>query len=267
MRGPSPDALGLAGRGVVVLGASGHLGSATVRALARAGAVVVAAARKRDDLDRLVRSVREEVPGAAVIGQPADLVALGEVEAAFDRAEAEAGPLYGFLCLAGAPLDAPDPRSDPERLRTALVRGVGDVILASEAAAERMRPRRSGSIVLVGSIYAVVSPDPRLYESAPEFESPPGYGAAKAGLLQYARHAACRLGRFGIRVNALSPGPFPRREVRGRETFARALAARTALGRVGEPEEFAGAAIFLLSDLSRFVTGHNLVVDGGFTAW
>ncbi len=259
--------LGLAGRGVVVLGASGHLGSAAVRALARAGAVVVASARKRDPLERLVRSVREAVPGAAVCVQPADLGEAAEVEAAFDRAEQEAGTLHGLLCLAGAPLDAPGPRSDPERLATAFVRGVADVILASQAAAERMRRHRSGSIVLVGSIYGLVSPDPRLYESAPELESPPGYGAAKAGLAQYARYAACRLGPLGIRVNALSPGPFPRPEVRRAGAFADALAARTALRRVGEPEEFAGAALFLLSDLSRYVTGHNLVVDGGFTAW
>ena len=65
----------------------------------------------------------------------------------------------------------------------------------------------------------------------------------------------------------MTPGPFPRPEVRRNRAFEEALAGRTALRRVGEPEEFAGAALFLLSDLSRFVTGHNLVVDGGFTAW
>ena len=72
MTGSAPDLLGLAGRGVVVLGASGHLGSAAVRALARAGAVVIASARRRDALEALVRSVRAEVPGAPVHAHPAD---------------------------------------------------------------------------------------------------------------------------------------------------------------------------------------------------
>ena len=126
---------------------------------------------------------------------------------------------------------------------------------------------QGGSIVNVSSMYGMVSPQPSLYAEHERFHNPPGYGAAKAGLLQFTRYAATHLAAKGIRVNALSPGAFPSPQVQRSEGFVRALEQRVPLGRIGQPEELGGAVVFLLSDASSYMTGHNLVVDGGWTTW
>jgi len=121
------------------------------------------------------------------------------------------------------------------------------------------------SVINVSSMYGQIAPDRRLYDS-PEQQSPFHYGPAKAGLEQLSRHLAAELGPKKIRVNALVPGPFPKggKMPPGLEDR---LAGRTMLGRIGRPEEIAGALLFLAAPASRFVTGASLHVDGGWTAW
>ena len=119
------------------------------------------------------------------------------------------------------------------------------------------------SVINIATMYAQVSPDARLYDD-PAKQSPFHYGSAKAGMLQLTRHLAAELGSHAIRVNALSPGPFPARVDPG---FGARLAARTMLGRLGSADEIGGPLLFLASPAARFVTGATLNVDGGWTAW
>ncbi|HKB44766.1 MAG TPA: SDR family oxidoreductase, partial [Chitinophagaceae bacterium] len=95
--------------------------------------------------------------------------------------------------------------------------------------------------------------------------NPPHYGAAKAGILQLTKYYASYLGSSGITVNCVTPGPFPSLEVQKNHKFIEKLSARTLLGRIGKPEDLAGAFVFLSSDAANFITGQNLVVDGGWT--
>ena len=126
---------------------------------------------------------------------------------------------------------------------------------------------RRGSIVNVGSLYATVAPDPRLYDhlpTDPPFLKPPAYGASKAALVNLTRYFAALWGPHGVRVNALSPGGVRADQD---ETFQAKYAARVPLARMAAPEDLAGPLVFLASEASRYVTGIDLRVDGGFTAW
>jgi gluconate 5-dehydrogenase len=119
-------------------------------------------------------------------------------------------------------------------------------------------------------MYAVVAPSPHLYAGT-NFINPPGYSASKAALLAFTRYTASFWGPFGVRANAILPGPFSNLEERGDNSvspddpFLERLKARTVLGRVGRPQELVGALLYLASDASTFTTGQALTVDGGWT--
>ena len=125
-------------------------------------------------------------------------------------------------------------------------------------------PRKlvSGAVILFASTYGMVGPDMRLYAGTP-MANPAGYSASKGGLLQLMRYFATLLAPR-IRVNAISPGGVWRNQP---ELFLERYVARTPLGRMAAEGDLKGAVAYLASDLSAYVTGHNLVVDGGWTAW
>jgi len=126
--------------------------------------------------------------------------------------------------------------------------------------------KQGGSIINYCSMYGVVAPDLRIYGDNPQ-KQPPNYGAAKGGIAQLTRYAASALGEHKIRVNSVTPGPFPNPANQGDVAFNAKLAGKTMLGRFGQSYEMAGAVLLLASDASSFMTGTNIVVDGGWTAW
>jgi NAD(P)-dependent dehydrogenase (short-subunit alcohol dehydrogenase family) len=134
-----------------------------------------------------------------------------------------------------------------------------------------MKERGHGSIVNISTMYALVAPRPSLYEGT-SFLNPPAYSASKAAMIAFTRYVASFWGRHGIRANAILPGPFSNTEdagpnsVQAGDPFIEKLKANTCLGRIGKARELAGALLFLASDASSYVTGQNIVVDGGWTA-
>ena len=131
----------------------------------------------------------------------------------------------------------------------------------------RMAARGAGSVVNIGSLYASVSPDQRLYDhlSGPlPFLKSPAYGASKAAVVNMTAYFATLWGSQGVRVNTLSPGGV----LAGQdEQFKAKYCARVPLGRMAQADDLRGPLVFLASSASSYVTGHELRVDGGFTAW
>jgi len=122
----------------------------------------------------------------------------------------------------------------------------------------------SGKIINVSSMYGVVAPEFSIYSDAPEFLNPPNYGAAKAGVIQLTKYYASYLGNKNIQVNAVTPGPFPSIKVQENVKFVEQLKSKTCLNSIGKPEDLAGAFVFLSSNAANFITGQNIVVDGGW---
>lgn len=128
------------------------------------------------------------------------------------------------------------------------------------------KKNKSGKIINVSSMYGVVAPQFDVYDEYPQFLNPPHYGAAKAGVIQITKYYASYLGKYNIKVNTVTPGPFPSDKVKEDKGFVKALAEKTCLGRVGLPEDLAGCFVFLASNAADYITGQNFVVDGGWTS-
>lgn len=124
----------------------------------------------------------------------------------------------------------------------------------------------AGKIINVSSMYGVVAPQFEVYDDFPAFLNPPHYGAAKAGIIQLSKYYASYLGNLNINVNTVTPGPFPSDEVQKHSGFIQKLEEKTCLGRIGTPEDLAGAFVFLASEASNYITGQNIIIDGGWTS-
>jgi NAD(P)-dependent dehydrogenase (short-subunit alcohol dehydrogenase family) len=123
------------------------------------------------------------------------------------------------------------------------------------------------SVINIASMYGVVSPDTSIYESELT-TSPPFYAASKAAIIQWTKYTACELAKYGIRVNAISPGAFPPISVKQLSpNLYKKISEKPPIGRVGLPHEITGPVVFLASSSASYVTGVNLPVDGGWTAW
>jgi NAD(P)-dependent dehydrogenase (short-subunit alcohol dehydrogenase family) len=237
--------------------------------LAEAGAHVVLAGRKEGKLTALGYELAAE--GLAASVAVVDVTDGAAVQQVFARITEEHGRLDVLVNNAyegaGGTMATASPESFARAYEVAVIGAFRCIVAARPLLLSAVRETGNASVINVASMYGCVSPDLGMYDS-PEETNPPFYGSAKAALLQLTRYAACEFAKEGIRVNAVSPGPFPKPEVRAQNpAFHQRLCAKTPLGRTGEPQELKGVVVFLASDAATYVTGANLPVDGGWTVW
>lgn len=253
----------LAGKTIWVTGGAGYLGTPITAALDAECAKVVCfdLAGKAEALVAEKKLTRT-VPVTLDVNDAAGLPAAIETQVA--RHGVPDGVVHlAFASSSGKRLEQLTPGEFQHTFDHALT----PIFVLCRTLAEKMKARGSGSIVLFGSMYGLVAPDPRIYH-APMAPNPIDYGASKAAVLQMARYLAVHYGPAGVRFNCVTPGPFPNPTVqKNHPTFIADLNRKTALNRVGQNAEIVGPTLFLLSDSASYVTGHSLVVDGGWTSW
>jgi NAD(P)-dependent dehydrogenase (short-subunit alcohol dehydrogenase family) len=246
-----------------VTGGAGWLGGAFAEALAEAGACVVVSSRDQ----KRAEAAAAELPrphGAEHAGVQLDQLDPATVDSGFDAALEAAGQLDVLIDNGHAwtPNDWTDVSAEQFGLQ--LANATGYFLLARRMRDHLVRRGIGGSIVLVGSMYGVVGSYPDAYEGVAPASSV-AYHTLKGGIVQMTRHLAVYWARDGIRVNCLSPGAFPKEEANAE--MVRRLNGKNPMKRMGRPWELKGALLFLASDASSYVTGQNLLVDGGWTAW
>jgi gluconate 5-dehydrogenase len=261
-----PSVMGLfdlSGRVSLVTGARGHLGKALALALAEAGSRLVVTSRDPSAAERLAR----ELPGSGReghIGVALDYLDPASIERGFSEAVDRAGPIQILVNNGHEALGSDWRGVTADEFNRQLSLATGYFLLARLLRDHAVARSKPASVILLGSMYGMVGSYPEVYEGVSP-SSPAAYQALKGGIIQLTRHLAVSWARDGVRVNCLSPGPFP--GAKAPAALVERLEQRSPMRRMGEPHELKGAVVLLASDAGSYMTGHNLVVDGGWTAW
>jgi NAD(P)-dependent dehydrogenase (short-subunit alcohol dehydrogenase family) len=263
----------VSGKVVIVTGGMGQLGRQFTRALAERGAKVAVLDQKIDEAAAAQHfgELRNSLLLVAT-----DITKRASLEAALTEINQKLGTPEGLINNAG--LDSPPgvpaaengpfetyPEASWDKVLEVNLKGV---FLCCQVFGSAMARAARGSIINISSIYGLVSPDQRVYEyhrkSGQTFFKPVAYSASKSGVLNLTRYLATYWSPHGVRVNTLTfAGVFNNQD----EGFLKPYCAKVPLGRMAREDEYNGAVIFLASDASSYMTGANMVLDGGFTAW
>jgi NAD(P)-dependent dehydrogenase (short-subunit alcohol dehydrogenase family) len=253
----------LSGRVALITGASGHLGRSMSAALAEAGARVVVASRQREAGEKIAASLAGAQKGCH-LSVVMDHMDESSIQHGFDEAVAVAGKIQILVCNGHEALAADWTSVTAAQFTRQLQNATGYFLLARKMRDHAANQAVGASVIVVGSMYGVVGSYPEVYEGINP-ANPVAYQVLKGGLAQMVRHLAVYWARDGVRVNCLSPGPFPAPSAPA--ALVERLESRSPMSRIGKPHELKGALVFLASDASSYVTGQNLLIDGGWTAW
>jgi NAD(P)-dependent dehydrogenase (short-subunit alcohol dehydrogenase family) len=268
----------LDGRVALVTGGAGLLGRRYCEALLEAGGRVVIG----DLAGPRAEALAAELSAEAALGVALDVADEVSVQAVVDAAVARFGRLDILVNNAALTVRGGSERLRPEDYFApferypravwdqALSVNLTGMMLCAQAAGRQMLAQGGGVVVNISSTYGVVAPDQRLYEGVKSpyaetgFNTPVSYAVTKTAVLGLTRYLATYWGRDNIRVNALTPhGVWDNHD----DSFVRNFVYRSPLGRMARNDEYRGALLFLVSDASSYMTGANLIVDGGWSAW
>lgn len=267
------DGFRLGGKTSVVTGALGKLGPIWARALLEAGSKVFAIDLPDVAVPDSFREL-EKTHGDNLHLFRGDILDRESLKAARETCEKHLGAPDVLVNNAG--IDQPPAKVTTtyriedfprEILEKVLSVNLVGLFLVAQEFGRGMCSRRKGSIINLGSVYAGLSPNPAMYDHIkcdPPFLKPPAYGASKAGVVNLTKYLAAHWGPYGVRVNVLSPGGVLGDQD---EEFKKKFSLRVPMGRMAVAADLEGPMVFLASDASSYITGTELLVDGGYTAW
>ena len=262
------ELMSLDNRAALVTGGGGHIGFAIAQALAEAGAKIALVDRNLDQLKENAISLREQFAAEVEVFsvELADEEAVRQLPALVNQRFGGLDILINCAAFVGTSAlegwAVPFERQETKAWRAAFEVNVTSVFELVQAALPLLRQSGRGSVVNISSLYGLVGPDWSLYKDT-AMGNPAAYGASKGALNQLTVWLATTLAP-GVRVNCISPGGVSRNQP---VEFTERYNKRVPMGRMAVEEDFKGAALFLASDLSSYVTGQNLLVDGGWCAW
>lgn len=249
------------GKCVVLSGGSGQIGAVIGAAYVAAGARVASLDLVAPESVDAARSDTGPASAARPLHVRTDITSATEVEAGLDRVSAVYGSIDILINCAGIGVFTPMETRTVAEFDAVMDVNLKGTFLMVQAVARGMQRRASGVIVNVGSIYGVSAADQRIYGDSGR-NSSEVYAMTKAGVIHFTRYMARYLAPHGIRVNCVSPGGiFADQD----PAFVANYVHKTPLGRMGNPEDLVGGIFYLTSSLSQYVTGQNLIIDGGFT--
>ncbi len=243
-----------------------HLGSSMTRALLSFGANVFVAGRNEKKFAEVFTPSEQQQLHFATM----DITDSHSIEECVHSISNKVGRVDILINNANAARGRSQENMSDEDWLYTMEGVVGSAHKTIRAVIPLMKQQASGKIINIVSMYGMVSPDFRLYEgnNCEKFTNPPHYGAGKAALIQLTKYYAVLLGRFGIQVNAISPGPFPKPEIQNENpVFIQRLTQKNPLQKLGKPHDLDGVVVLLSSNASDFITGQTIQVDGGWTIW
>lgn len=249
---------------IVVTGGSGLIGSAMCKLFAEQGAKVIIA-----DIDiNKAQALADEIAntGKSAVAWKLDITDEKAAADFVDRVAADFNRIDGWVNNAyprTADWGASFENIPVESWRKNIDMHLNGYFICCQKISEQMKKQNHGAIVNFASIYGVLGPNFNVYEGT-EMTMPAAYSAIKGGIVNFTRYLAAYYGKYNIRVNSIAPGGIYDNQ---NEKFVNSYNKLTPLGRMAKPEEIAASVLFLLSDASSFITGHNLIVDGGWTCW
>lgn len=252
-------------KNILITGATGYLGSKLAVSLANKGAHVYINSRTLANCKDLTSTINNS--GGKATAACFDVTKREDIENFSKGISIMDVIINNSYSGRGGNIESSKEEDYLDTYKASVVAAASLLQLLLPSLREAVKLNGYASIINIASMYGLVSPDQRIYSTI-EGTNPPFYGAAKSALIQWTKYAACEFAKENIRINSISPGPFP--SITSQENFPAMVAEivkKVPMGRVGQQEELLGPVIFLSSEASSFVTGTNLIVDGGWTCW
>jgi NAD(P)-dependent dehydrogenase (short-subunit alcohol dehydrogenase family) len=255
----------LSNRHILITGATGYLGRSVAKGLAELGGLIHINSRNSYDCQTLVNEIVAE--GYQAFNASFDVTDELEVKEYVNSIDVLDVLINNTYAGRGGTLLTASKEDFMNSYNVSVVASANLIKMLEAKLADSAQRNSTSSVINIASMYGMVSPDASIYDTD-ELTNPPYYGAAKAALIQLTKYAACELADKNIRVNCISPGTFPSAAVQqNMPNLINKIVLKVPMKRIGQPSELIGPIAFLSSDAASFLTGANIPVDGGWTAW